>query len=223
MSENLSPWLAATDYLDYTHPRVAAFVAANSTPGAEPRDNAIRLFYAVRDSIRYDPYAIRLEPETYRASYVLEAGRGYCVQKGALYAAVCRAAGIPARPGYADVRNHLTTERLSALIETDLFVWHGYVEVLLDDCWVKATPVFNRELCERFGVLPLEFDGHADSVFHPFDSKGRRHMEYVNERGSFDDVPVAAISADMLAIYPRYFEAAGEQGDFLAEAGRPQT
>jgi len=217
-SQQESAYLAATWFLDHDHPRVSAFVAEHTAPAAGARANAVRLFYAVRDAIRYDPYLIRLAPETYKASYVLEAGRGYCVQKGALYAAACRGAGIPARVGYADVRNHLTTERLSALIETDLFIYHGYVQVWLDGAWVKATPVFNRELCERFDVLPLEFDGESDSLFHPFDGAGRRHMEYVNERGTYADVPFEAIRDAMRETYPKYFQRLDEQGDFYAEA-----
>ena len=74
----------------------------------------------------------------------------------------------------------------------DLFIWHGYTEVLLDDHWVKVTPAFNVELCERFGVLPLDFDGEHDALFHPFTADGRAHMEYVGYRGTFDELPFEA-------------------------------
>jgi hypothetical protein len=47
------------------------------------------------------------------------------VPKAAVLAAVARAAGIPARLGYADVRNHMSTERLRQTMKTDVFVWHG--------------------------------------------------------------------------------------------------
>ena len=59
--------------------------------------------------------------------------------------------------------------------------------------WVKATPAFNIELCERFGVRPLEFDGRSDALFHEYSVDGRRHMEYVAARGSFADLPLAQI------------------------------
>ena len=77
------------------------------------RDKALRLYYAVRDGLRYDPYNTPMKREAYRASTTLAAGHGYCVNKAGLMAAVCRAVGIPARVGYADVRNHMTTKRLS--------------------------------------------------------------------------------------------------------------
>ena len=74
---------------------------------------------------------------------------------------------------------------------------------------MKATPAFDLALCERFGVLPLEFDGREDSVFQPYDRAGRRHMEYVRERGVEADVPVADIVATFEREYPRLV-AAGE-------------
>jgi hypothetical protein len=103
--------------------------------------------------------------------------------------------------GFADVRNHLCTPRLRALMNTDVFYYHGYAEMLLRGAWVKATPAFDRGLCDRFGVLPLEFTGLADSLFHPYDRSGRRHMEYVCDRGAQTDVP----AADIMAIFERFY------------------
>jgi hypothetical protein len=74
------------------------------------------------------------------------------------------------------------------MMGTDLFVFHGYTELWLDGQWLKATPAFNRSLCEKAGIRPLEFDGHADSVFHEFDVSGRRHMEYVHDHGIYADL-----------------------------------
>jgi hypothetical protein len=110
--------------------------------------------------------------------------------------------GVPARVGFADVKNHLTTPALHARMGTDLFVYHGFTELWLEDRWVKATPAFNLELCRRFKVKPLEFDGREDSIFHPFDEDERRHMEYVSYRGSHADVPVAEIMRVFRELYP---------------------
>ena len=70
---------------------------------------------------------------------------------------------VPSKVGFADVRNHLCTPRLRALMGSDVFIYHGITELFLDGKWVKATPTFNIGLCERFGVIPLDFDGHADA------------------------------------------------------------
>ena len=101
------------------------------------------------------------------ASDILAAGRGYCVSKAALLAAVARAAGVPARVGYADVRNHMTSPRLYESLGTDIFHWHSYADLYVDGRWVKATPAFNASLCDRLGVHVLEFDGRSDSLFQP--------------------------------------------------------
>lgn len=202
------PTLEATALIDSDHPGVIAF-ALEHAHGGDHRERAVALYYAVRDGFRYDPYRIDLSVAGMRASGVLERGIGWCVPKAALLAAACRAAGIPARLGYADVRNHLSTERMRRTMQTDLFIWHGYTDILIDGAWLKATPAFNLALCERFGLLPLEFDGRSDSIYHPFDRAGNRHMEYVRQRGSFDDMPLATIVADFERIYPRWLHGAG--------------
>ncbi len=192
--------------------------AARHAQGADTRARAVALYGAVRDGFRYDPYRIDLSPQGMRASSVLAAGYGWCVPKAALLTAAARAAGIPARIGFADVRNHLSTERMRQVMQTDLFVWHGYSELLIDGAWVKATPAFNIELCDRFGLLPLDFDGRSDSLYHPFDRSGQRHMEYVHQRGSFDELPLQQLAADFARVYPGL--AAAASADFAADVAR---
>lgn len=213
--------LRPTDLIDSDHPAVLAFATGHGR-GGDDRARAVSLYYAVRDGFRYDPYRIDLSPGGMKASTVLDNGYGWCVPKATLLAAACRALGIPARVGFADVRNHLSTERMRQVMQTDVFFWHGYTDILLDGTWRKATPAFNVELCERFDLLPLEFDGNADSLYHPFDRHGHRHMEYVNQRGSFDDVPLAQITADFARLYPRWLPGREEMlaRDFLADAAR---
>lgn len=195
--------LSPTRLIDSDHPDVIAFARQHAT-GRDQRERAVALYYAVRDGFRYDPYRIDLSEEGMKASSVIAEGIGWCVPKANLLAAACRAAGIPARVGYADVRNHMSTERMRRTMNTDLFIWHGYTDILIDGHWRKATPAFNIELCERFDLLPLEFDGKEDSIYHPYDKAGNRHMEYVNQRGSFDDVPLAEIVTDFEKNYPAW-------------------
>jgi transglutaminase-like putative cysteine protease len=205
--ESMAPALAPTRFLDFEHGAVADFARRNAGQGT-PRERAVRLFYAVRDGIRYDPYSFHLGPEWLSASRTLEARVGWCVPKAVLLAACCRAEGIPARLGFADVKTHLATERLRRFMGSDLFLWHGYVSLHLDSLWVKATPAFNIELCRRFDVLPLEFDGTADSLLQPYDARNRRHMEYVRDRGLFDDLPFEVMASELRAAYPRLASAA---------------
>src|SRR5512140_667440 len=188
----MDPALAPTPFLDSGHPEVAAF-ARRAAGGGSPRERAVRLYYAVRDGIRYDPYAFHLSPDWLRASRTLSTGTGWCVPKAVLLAACCRAEGIPARLGFADVKNHLATVRLREMMGSDLFIWHGYVSMLLDGRWVKATPAVNVEMCRRFGGLPLGVDGTAVALVHAFSARGERRMEYVRDRGVFDDLPLEQV------------------------------
>ena len=158
------------------------------------------------------------DQQNYRASSVLAAGRGFCIGKSALLAATARAIGVPARVGYADVRNHLTSRRLRERTKSDVFLWHSYTDLYIDGQWVKATPVFDQALCDRVGLKPLEFDGRHDSLFHPFDREGRRHMEYLRDRGTFPDVPFETIQADFRFAYPGLASGRRLNGDFRAEA-----
>ena len=216
--------LAPTGAIDSTHAAVQAF-AHEHARGADPRARAVALTHAVRDAIRYDPYQIDLSPQGMRASTALAQGYGWCVPKAVLLAAVARAADIPARLGFADVRNHLSTERMRQTMQTDLFIWHGYTELWIDGAWRKATPAFNLSLCEKFGLLPLDFDGVHDSIYHPFDQRGNRHMEYVRERGSFDDLPLDHLVAEFRRVYPAWLPDQAQQSrlheaDFLSDVAR---
>ena len=195
-----------TWFLDSDSDSVAAFVQralADAGVGSDDqRAVAVALFNAVRDSIRYDPYGISVDPHDFRASAVAGSESNWCVPKAVLYTAALRHVGIPARLAFADVRNHLTSEKLNEALGTDLFAWHGYTELFLDGRWLKASTAFNIELCDRFGVKVLEFDGTTDALMHPYDKAGHRHMEYVRQRGSYQDLPLEEILATFAEVYP---------------------
>ncbi len=197
MKEFLSP----ARFIDSSHPAVVEF-ARRHAKGSSDLERAVSLYYAVRDSVRYNPFLDFSQESTFQGSVCLAQGEGFCIGKAALLAACARAVGIPARVGFADVKNHLTTPRLAERMGTDLFVYHGFTELWLEGKWVKATPAFNLDLCRKFRVKPLEFDGRNDSIFHPFDADERRHMEYLRDRGSFADVPVAEIQRVFRETYP---------------------
>jgi transglutaminase-like putative cysteine protease len=194
-------WLAPTWFIDSESDAVERF-AAEATDGiGDQREMAVALFLAVRDGYRYDPYNTSRDAEAFRASTVVESESNWCIPKSVLLTAAARNRGIPARLGFADVRNHLTSDKLMESMGTDVFAWHGYSELLIDGRWRKASSAFNIELCRRFGVKVLDFDGTADALMHPFDESGNRHMEYINQRGSFDDLPLDQIQATFSDLY----------------------
>ena len=197
--------LAATEFLDAGHPVVREFAYRAADGADKPADRAVRLYYAIRDQIRYEVYDADLSRAGLRASAIISRGSGFCVHKAIAYAAAARALGLPSRIVLTDVRNHLASARLRELAGGDVFTFHSLVSVLLDGRWVRATPVFNKTLCRLYGIAPLEFDGTADSVCHPYDESGRQHMEFLREHGEFDDFPYHLVVPGLRVAHPRLF------------------
>ena len=208
-------YLAPTATIDSDHPAIVRFARDTVAGGVtEPRDKAVQLYYAVRDGIWYDPYYPFHLPEHYRASNVLKNRRGFCISKATLLCALGRACRIPSRVGFATVRNHLATKQLIEFIGSDIFVYHGFTEFFLEGRWVKATPAFNLELCRRHRVKPLEFNGRDDSLFHPYNSEKKLFMEYIEDHGTYADIPLNQILSAWRKAYGE------ERVKFWVEASR---
>lgn len=214
---DLSEYLRPTPIIDADHPTVVAFAAAATEGMPDPRPRAIALFDTVRDDIRYDPYRVDLSAEGMCASTTLARGFGFCIPKAILLCAAARALAIPSRLGFADVRNHLATPKLQRLIGGDVVRYHGYSELLLDGHWIKVTPAFDREFCERFDVPPLEFDGTHDALLQAFDRGGNRYLEYLHDYGTFADVPLETIREAFEWYHPVWLKAATGAGEALED------
>jgi transglutaminase-like putative cysteine protease len=219
--DQVESYLSPTWFVNSDAAEIVALAREVADGASDEVERACRLFYAVRDGVRYTAYHLDLARDALRATHVLESGNGWCVSKSVLLAALCRASGIPARLGYANVRNHMATTKLIEFLGTDVFYYHGYNEIYLRGRWVKATTAFNRTLCDKARIAPLDFDGVHDSIYHPFDLQGRRYMEYLHEHGTYADLPYDDIIATFRQVYPRVgSQGAGRTalaGDFEAE------
>lgn len=180
-------------FTDSDHQAVRDLAADVTRNLRTDRERAVALFTEIRDRLRYDPYGVVTDLGAYRASALVDAPASWCVPKATLLTATARAVGIPARLGFADVKNHLSTPKLRERMGSDLFIWHGYSQLWLDGAWRKASPAFNAELCARFDTPALEFDGEHDALLHAYDRSGNAYMEYVNERGTYRDAPMQII------------------------------
>jgi transglutaminase-like putative cysteine protease len=221
MSENIEPYLAPTWFVNSDAPEIVELAGEVAGGATDQIERACRLFYAVRDGIRYTAYNLELQVDAFRATSVLASGQSWCVPKSVLLAALCRSVGVPCRLGYANVCNHMATQKLLDFLGTNVFYYHGYNELYLRGKWVKATAAFNRTLCEKARLAPLDFDGVHDSLYHPFDLEGHRYMEYMHDYGPFADVPYQAMIEKFRQMYPnmRPSVAGGTalSGDFEAE------
>lgn len=221
-SEFLQPGV----FVDSASEAVGAF-SETALRGVGGNDVArgVALYYAVRDGLRYDPYGMVMTRDSFTASHISQRQAAFCIPKAILLTAAARAAGIPARLGYADVRNHLCSPKLKAAMQgRDLFIYHGYVEMFLEGRWVKSTPAFNQELCDKVGIKTLEFNGRDDALMHPYDREGRQHMEYVRDHGTFADHPYERVRDAFIDMYGDLGERlAGLNGDFASEVAGDNT
>lgn len=200
-------YLTKTHFFDFESDEIQSILAEFNTDELSVIEKAKGIYLKIRDGWRYNPYLISFNPDKYQASYIAKMDEGHCVDKAILLAACLRGLNIPSRLRLAKVTNHIAVERLKERFGTNVLTPHGMVEVLLKDKWVKATPAFNKELCELANVEPLAFDGENDSMFQEYNGDGRQFMEYLEDYGHFDDVPLDFMKDNMMAHYPEVFDA----------------
>ena len=191
----MEEFLKAGEFIDSENPEIREFVDGCLTSMRGDQVAKVKvLFESIRDRFPYDPYKIDLRRSQMKASSILRRKSGYCIQKAMLLAAACRVIEVPSRLRFFNVRNHLGTGNLEKALGTDLIVFHGGAEVLLNKKWVQLVPAFDSRLCERLGVEVLQFDIETGAIFQEFKSEeesvdGRRFMEYVHDYGAFADFP----------------------------------
>lgn len=201
--EETKSYLKPTPIIDCDHWIIKEKADELTKRQKEVKEKARNLFYFVRDGIKYDPYMPRYLQEHFRASNTLVRKDGFCVQKAVLLVALSRAVGIPARIGFAVIRNHLLPEKMAKMIHGNTLPEHGYAELYLRDRWIKTTPVFDLGMCQKNRIVPVEFDGENDAKFHSHNQDGQLHIEYVMDRGPYDDVPLDAIREWLIPVLKR--------------------
>jgi transglutaminase-like putative cysteine protease len=192
----MEEYLRPTDTIDCDHATIRAKASELTEGCTSPREKALRLFRYVRDEIPYSLYMISVFKEDFTASRILAWGKGYCVQKAVLLAALARASGIPARLAFARIRNHKVPTKIVALTGTNIFPRHGYTQFFLDETWVSVAPTFDSTLCAKIGVPVVEWDGQTDATLPPEDLQGGKYIEYVEKFGFYADLPVDWIVAE---------------------------
>lgn len=209
----MKEYLAPSEFINSDHPDVIKFAKETVGEAIDPAEQVKQLFYKIRDLYPYVPFGMDLRREALKASAQLNNKTGYCVPKAMLLTACARSLGIPARICFFIVRNHLGTGKLEAMLNTDLIVFHGSAEVYLNGKWVKLVPAFDKKLCDKLGVSPIEFDGVHDAIFQEYHPKEggesanqKQFMEYIHEYGSFDDFPYELARTELFKHYPSAFD-----------------
>jgi len=189
--------LAATRYFDCDDPTVRAYATDVVGDATTHVEKAVRLYYAVRDEFRYDPRHFLLTKQQFCCRQILRDKRGFCMPKAVLLSTLARTQGIASGIGFAEVVNHLMPASMLDSLGQNQPIFHGYSVLYIDGKWLKASPAFNLTMCQKLDTRPLEFDGKSHALFHEYDNKSRRHMEYIQDYGAVADFPYEQVYFDV--------------------------
>jgi transglutaminase-like putative cysteine protease len=198
-------YLKPTYYFDFDNDFIQNLISEIKKDDSK-NNQAIRIYTKIRDEWLYDPYHISFSKQNYRASHIAQKTTGNCVEKSILLIACLRALNIPARLHLGKVKNHIAVERLEEKFGTNELTPHGMVNVFLNNEWLKMSPAFNATLCEKFNVEPLEFDGYTNSYLQQYNTQGDLFMEYLEDYGHFNDVPLKFMIENLKTHYPHIFK-----------------
>ena len=207
-------YLTPTYFFDFESEEIQVIVSEFKDASLSKKEIAIALYTKVRDHWRYDPYNLSFDKEKYRASEIAKRSKGHCVDKSIILIACLRAMGIPARIHLAKVKNHIAVDRLIEKFGSNELTPHGMVDAFIENKWLKLSPTFNASLCEMLHVAPLDFDGENDAVLQAFNKEGTQFMEYLEDYGHFEDVPVAFMAQNAREHYPKIFDNGTNQTEF---------
>lgn len=207
-------YLSPTYFYDFESNEIQAIVSEFKDASLSQKEIAIALYNKVRDHWRYDPYSLSFNKEKYRASEIAKRTNGHCIDKSIVLIACLRAMDIPARIHLAKVKNHIGVERLIEKFGSNELTPHGMVDAFIDGKWLKLSPTFNTSLCEMLRVAPLDFDGENDAVLQEFSADGTQFMEYLEDYGHFEDVPMEFMERNAREHYPNIFDTNSNQTEF---------
>jgi hypothetical protein len=196
----MGPYLKPTFTIEADHEKIMEKAGEVIRGCSSEKEKAVALFYFVRDAVRYNVYMVSVFIEDFKASQVLEWGKGYCVQKAVLLAALGRAVGIPSRLAFAKIKNHKLPPQVFEWAGTNVFPRHGYNQFFLEGRWVSLVAAFDRDLCEKNGLPTVEFDGIRDAVLPEQDQSGKPYIEYLEKFPPTDDLPFDWIAERLIRI-----------------------
>lgn len=199
-------YLKKTYFFDYESDSIQQLIAEFQQAKMNDKQKAISCYLKIRDGWRYDPYNISFSKEKFKASIIARKTSGNCVEKSILLVACLRGLDIPARLHLGKVKNHIAVERLMEKFGSNELTPHGMVNVKIKGKWLKVSPAFNKTLCLKLKVEPLEFDGENNSYLQAYNNEGTKFMEYLDDYGHFEDVPLEFMKTNIKEHYPHIFD-----------------
>ena len=183
--QNYTPWrapkgmekyLESTDKIDLNSEIVIKTTKEVIKDSKTPKEAAIRIFYFVRDEIKF-----ALTPQLERASTVIERRTGYCVSKATALVSMLRVVNIPARYHFASIKKEVIkglTGKLGYRFTPKVIPAHTWVDIYLNSKWIGVEFSYDKELFEvmkekKMGIyekgieLETDWDGEHDLLVPP--------------------------------------------------------
>ncbi|MBT4093131.1 MAG: transglutaminase domain-containing protein [Nitrospinaceae bacterium] len=192
---DINAYLKPGKYSDSESPLVEAKARELIEGCTSEAEKAIRIHTYVRD-VTFDiagGFQMLLDGKGKASDFIRE-GRGFCMHKATAFAALCRAAGIPARIGFEVVDcpdKPFLPEKMRKMYGTRPQPWHSTGEVYLNGKWLVADCTVDREGGERTGRAVPDFDGIHDLA--------TTEGPVLKRRGSSPDMPGAIVERHMRA------------------------
>ncbi len=188
MTENLEAYLKPTAIIDSDDPGIRAKAKKLAAGAADEKEVLGRIYYFVRD-FPYDILAAfgYLAEGKRGASDVLREGKAFCMGKASLFAALCRASGIPARIGFQQVHcpdKPFMNEEVARIWGDRKLPWHSLGEAHLNGKWLKLDATIDKDYAAAKGrTYSREYDGENDipTVEGPVIKQLQSHADYPAE------------------------------------------
>lgn len=202
VNRDLDPKLcmSSTEFFDSSHETIHRCLQGLNIGSQPLTERAQIIFGFVRDQIEYE-FKAKLRRAEYRASHVLSEGRGFCIQKATLLAALGRGAGIPTALVLSDLRDRTLPRNIVDAMGTDVLYRHGFNAFFLNDHWLLVDASLTRALATRKGLRLVNFDGLNDALLANTTVRGTPHAEYIRWHGLFADLPYQEIMETFRQLY----------------------
>ncbi len=201
----LNDYLKPTPLIESLHPDIVSAATKMTSAAKTDVEKAEKIFYFMRDDIRYEFRAKFLE-EQYHSSYILKDKKGFCTQKAILFCALARSIGIPAGIYFYDIVDHSLPEHTVQFMRTRTLYHHGIAALFLNNRWRQLDATLDIHLIQRNNLYPVEFHPNRDCLMRADTPDGRRHIEYIKDYGMENDVTFNEVASWFKRGYPHLVE-----------------
>ena len=177
--------------MDYNHPLVRETAARLTRGEVSLRGKLEKLLYYLRDEIRF---GFPEDGDRVKASDTIRLGMGQCNTKGALFLALCKAVGIPARIHFSLIKKEIQRGLFTGIgyaLMPPLFS-HSWVEVKIDNTWRRLDSFINDKAFYSAGRKALREKGW-DTGYSIACSGGESSADFNIEEEKFVQMDAVAI------------------------------